>query len=293
MTLDDWRRFYAEEIRVLANLKSSALVEAFARVPREKFFGSGPWQIASPEQATAMTGRSSLVYMTTNDPRDLCHNALIAIDPARFLNNGQPSALARWIDALDLKAGDRAFHVGCGVGYYSAILAELVGPRGGLVAVELDPAIAARAKENLASYQNVTVHCCDGAELDPGPCDAMLVNAGVTHPHRAWLDRLTEGGRLVLPITAALGASSFGSGVMAKITRIPQGFAAQVVTQVMIYSCTSVRDPQLEAPLGKALAARKLLEVKSVRLDAHEECDACLLHLARMCLSTCACQGES
>jgi protein-L-isoaspartate(D-aspartate) O-methyltransferase len=291
MTLDDWRRFYAEEIRVLANLSSSALVEALAQVPRERFFGSGPWQIASPEQAAVTTGRISSVYVTTHDPRDLCHNALIAIDSARFLNNGQPSAVARWIDALDLKTGDRAFHVGCGVGYYTAILAELVGPEGSVVAVELDHDIAARAKENLSSYATVTVHCSDAAELDPGPCDAMLINAGVTHPHGTWLDRLAEGGRLVLPLTAALGTSSFGSGMMVKIVRGRQGFAARVVSPVMIYSCTSVRDPQLEVALGKALAARKLLEVKSLRLDAHEEGDRCLLHSAKMCLS--ACEGES
>jgi len=265
MTLDEWRRFYAEEIRILANLPSSALVEAFASVPRERFFGSGPWQIASPEQAVATNSLASSVYVTTHDPRDLCHNVLIAIDSARFLNNGQPSALARWIDALDLKKGERAFHLGCGVGYYTAILAELVGLQGGVVAVELDPSIAARAKGNLASYTNVTVHAGDGAELDPGPCDAMLINAGVTHPHETWLDRLTEGGRLVLPLTAALGSTSFGSGVMAKIVRRRRGLAARVVTQMMIYSCTSVRDPRLEAPLGKALATRKLLEMKSVR----------------------------
>jgi hypothetical protein len=34
MTLDDARRFYAEEIRFAANVTSSALIEASANVPR-------------------------------------------------------------------------------------------------------------------------------------------------------------------------------------------------------------------------------------------------------------------
>ena len=66
--------------------------------------------------------------MPTEDPRDLYHNILIAIDKDRNVNNGQPSALARWIDALDLKTGDRVYHLGSGVGYYTAIMREVVGP---------------------------------------------------------------------------------------------------------------------------------------------------------------------
>jgi protein-L-isoaspartate(D-aspartate) O-methyltransferase len=99
----------------------------------------------------------------------------------------------------------------------------------------------------------VTVHNRDGAAIDPGECDAiMLINAGVTHPHRPWLDRLADGSRLVLPITAAAPGASFGSGVAAKIVRRHSGLSAQVVGYVVIYSCTGVRDPELAAPLGKA-----------------------------------------
>jgi len=287
MELDDLRRFYAEEIRIAATIRSPALVEAFARVPREIFLGPGPWQIASPEQVSlAATGLTGFAYLTTDDARDLYHNVLIAIDPTSYLNNGQPSALARWIDSLDLKAGDRVFHLGCGVGYYTAIMAEVVGPAGSVVAIEADSDLAACSRKNLASYPHVTVHSGDGAALDPGTCDGMLVNAGVTHPHRPWLDRLSEGGRLILPITAAAGASSFGSGVMARIVRLKGAFSAKVVTHVAIYSCTSVRDPQLELPLAKALASKTFLKLKSVRVDSHEQADTCLLHGSDVCLSS-------
>jgi protein-L-isoaspartate O-methyltransferase len=47
MTLEDCRRFYPEEIQFAANITSRTLAEAFARVEREDFLGSGLWKIAS------------------------------------------------------------------------------------------------------------------------------------------------------------------------------------------------------------------------------------------------------
>ncbi|MGB7622743.1 MAG: methyltransferase domain-containing protein [Terriglobia bacterium] len=281
MTLDDCRRFYADEIRFAANVTSPALVEAFARVPREKFLGPGPWQIVYPDLA-----RGGTTYTTVDDPRHLYHNVLIALDASRNLSNGQPGSLAHWINALDLKPGDRVFHLGCGVGYYTAIMAEAVGADGSVVAIEVDAGLASRAQDNLASYSNVTVHSGDGAALDPGPCDAMLINAGVTHPHPPWLERLREGGRMVLPITFAMGTTGLGQGVMAKITRERDIFNARILTFVAIYSCSSVRDPELEPVLGKALATGALMNLKSVRRDPHEPVDTCVVHGREVCLSS-------
>jgi len=202
MRVGDCRRFYAEEVRFAANLHSPSLIEAFARVPRERYLGPPPWQIGSADQAAlAFSGLVSPSSITTEDPRDLYHNVAVVLDAARNINNGQPSALARWIDALDLKTGERLYHLGCGVGYYTAIMAEVVGPRGSVVGSEVNHELAVRARENLSGYPQVSVHSGDGAAFDPGPCDAMLINAGVTHPHPLWLERLREGGRLVLPLT--------------------------------------------------------------------------------------------
>ncbi|MGA2589669.1 MAG: rRNA adenine N-6-methyltransferase family protein [Bryobacteraceae bacterium] len=282
MTLDECRRFYAEEIRFAANVSSPALVEAFARLPREKFLGPGPWRMASSDM-----GLGGVAYVTTPDadPRHVYHNTPVALDTARDLNNGQPGTLARWIDAPNLKAGDRVYHMGCGVGYYTAILAEVVGGGGSVLASEVDLGLAARASENLAGYRNVTVVASDGAALDPGICDAMLINAGVTHPHPLWLDRLREGGRLLLPLTVAMGAN-LGKGMVALIVREQGGYSAKVVTFVAIYSATSLRDPQLEPLLGKALGTGALMKIKSVRRDAHEQADTCVLHGREVCWST-------
>jgi protein-L-isoaspartate(D-aspartate) O-methyltransferase len=280
VTLEECRRFYSEEIRVIANLDSPALVEAFARVPREKFLGPGPWQLFCPNLLLGKTA-----YRPVDDPRDLYHNVLIAIDASRGLNNGLPSALAQWIKVLDLKSSERILHVGCGVGYYTAIMAEVVGSDGNIVASEVDPDLAARATVNLCGYRNVTVHAADGAALDAGTFDAMFINAGVTHPHRAWLECLNEGGRMVVPITFA-GEMGTGIGVMLKITNCKGKFTIQVVSEVGIYHCTSVRDANLEPVIRKALATKALLNAKVVRTDLHEQADTCILHRNDVCVSS-------
>ncbi len=284
MNLDDCRRFYAEEVQLAANISSPQLVDAFARVPRENFLGPGPWKIPAVN-----LGLGAVKYIATadEDPRHLYHNVGVALDTERDLNNGQPATLALWIDALNLKTGDRVFHLGCGVGYYTAIMSEVVGSTGSVIASEIDPDLAARASASLKGYKNAIVHAGDGALLDLPPCDAMLINAGVTHPHEAWLEKLRNGGRLILPLTVNMGMGpTLGKGVMAKITRHQESFSAEVVTFAAIYSCATVRDAQLEPALGKALASGALLKMKSLRRDAHEQGETCILHRMDMCVSS-------
>jgi protein-L-isoaspartate(D-aspartate) O-methyltransferase len=285
MTVEECRSFYAQEVKFAASVTTPGLVEAFARVPREKFLGPGPWQIGSAEgRAMSAAGMVQLAYVTVEDPRDVYHNVVVSLDREKDINNGQPSALGRWIDALALKAGERVYHLGCGVGYYTAIMAEVVGPSGSVVGLELQPELAERAKKNLASYSNVTVDAGDGATFDPGERDAMLVNAGVTHPRPLWLDRLREGGRLVVPFTLAMNAR-LGQGVMTKIVREGGGYSTELVSPLAIFSGGSMRDPELEPLMLTALTSGGLLKLKSVRRDAHEPTGTCVLHGKEVCLS--------
>jgi len=140
-TIEEARRHYAEELRFTARLRSRAVIDAFATVPRERFVGPGPWRILSPMALAE--------YWTTEDadPRHLYHDVLIAIDEERRLNNGQPSLWARMYDHLELSDGAHIVHVGAGTGYYSAILAQIVGRAGRVTAIEIDPTLAARASE--------------------------------------------------------------------------------------------------------------------------------------------------
>jgi len=288
MTLEECRRFFAEEIRFTAMVRSLALVEAFARVPREEFLGPGPWEIASPDKrGLATQGAVQMSYMPIDDPRHLYHNVVVVLDKAADINNGQPSALACWIDAMDLKSGERAYHLGCGVGYYTAIIAEIVGPEGAVVASEIRSDLAARAGKNLGSYPKVTVHAGDGASFDPSTCDAMLINAGVTHPNPLWLDRLRDGGRLVVPLTMAM-TPTLGVGFMTKIIRRERRFSAEIVTSLAIYSGAGMRDAQRESLLKTAMMSGGLTKMKSIRRDVHERADECIVHGTDVCLSSVA-----
>jgi hypothetical protein len=127
MNSEDIRRFYAEEIRVVANLRSPELVNAFAKVPRENFLGDGPWSYAMLD---ILTGGINYRETESNDPIHLYHNVPIALDSGRGLPNGQPSAIGFFIDNLDLKNGAYVLHIGCGTGYFSAVMAEIVGASG-------------------------------------------------------------------------------------------------------------------------------------------------------------------
>jgi protein-L-isoaspartate(D-aspartate) O-methyltransferase len=291
MELEDARRFYAEEIRAVANVQNDALAEAFARVPREDYLGPGPWQIATPDswQVFTQAGAGGAVggYRTTSDadPRHLYHNVVVAIDAARRLNNGQPGSLAMWLDALCLRRGERVVHVGCGVGYYTAIIAETVGPEGRVTGVELDPELAARARANLARLPHVKVVEADGGEYDAGQCEAVFVNAGVTHPRRVWLDSLAEGGRLILPLTVARGPGDSGGGFMLRVVREGGGFAARFVSPVAIFPCAGSRDDAMNTKLREALMRGTFAAVRSLRRDAHEPAESCWLHGEGFCLS--------
>ena len=186
--IEEARHRYAEELRFNKRLGSRAVIDAFATVPRERFFGPGPWRLLSP--------MSLGEYWTTEDadPRHLYHDVLIAIDEERRLNNGQPSLWARMYDNLDLSNGAHVVHVGAGTGYYSAILAEIVGRAGRVTAIEIDAALAARARESLAAWPQATVAAADGFTFcQDQPADAIVVNAGVTHLSLVWLDALSGG----------------------------------------------------------------------------------------------------
>ena len=87
--------------------------------------------------------------------------------------------LATWLDALAIAPGARVLHVGCGTGYYSAILAEVVGPGGSVMAVDVEDELADRARASLRDWPTVSVTCGDGSRHG-APFDAILVHAGTT-----------------------------------------------------------------------------------------------------------------
>jgi|SRR5437773_1930471 len=285
--LDSIRRYYAEELRAVANLQSEALVDAFAKVSREDFLGPGPWLILNPFHMVDDSNEDSYYRETADaDPKHLYHNVLVAIDAKRCLNNGQPTFLATLIDSLELVSGDQVAHIGCGTGYYTAILAEVVGLKGRVTAFEVDPGLAARARTNLSHLSHVEVLESDSGSVASNEYDGMLVNAGATHPRHAWLDALRVGGKLILPLTVSNETDVTQSGEVLMITRQENGMSAGFVCSTSIFPCSGARDPELNDKLRAAFKQRGLNRVQSLRRDAHVCADTCWLHDEQFCLST-------
>jgi len=191
------RRAYAREIMATAGVSDPRVETAFAEVRREDFLGPGPWLFVG--------SLGDYIPTASADPAFLYLDRVVGILPERHLNNGQPSLHAKLIAEASLQAGEHVVHIGAGTGYYTAIMAHLVGPSGKVTGIELDPGLAERARDNLSSYPDVDVVCGNGAVVPFETADVIYVNAGATRPVDAWLDRLSEGGRLILPLTTNRG----------------------------------------------------------------------------------------
>jgi protein-L-isoaspartate(D-aspartate) O-methyltransferase len=289
MPLEMRRRFFAEEIEAVCKLQSQRLVDAFAAVPRERFLPPGPWTVLA-ESTFGMSLPATRLTVDA-DPARVSHNIAVAIDPSRQLFNGQPGTVGLWIDALDLTPGKRVLHVGSGLGYFTALMAHCVGATGKVVAYEVDEALAAGARRNLAATPQVDIRHGDASQLDAGPFDAILVNAGVSHPLPQWLDALAPGGRMILPLTTSMAAmgSTIGKGLVFLIANDGgPSLAARTVGVVAIYSAVGLRDETLNDALAKAMTTGPMTwqGVKHLRRDTHEPDGRCWLHASGFCLST-------
>jgi protein-L-isoaspartate(D-aspartate) O-methyltransferase len=276
-----YRRAYADEIDAHCKLKTRALVDALATVPRERFLPPGPWWVRGEKDLGGPR------QTTDADPRHVYHNHSIAIDAGRQLFNGAPGFLASMIDALAIAPGSRVLHLGAGSGYYSALMAHVVGSPGRILAIEVDPGLAQQATNNLAALPWVEVRHGDGTTALDEPFDAILINAGVTHPQDTWLDALSADGRLILPLTATMPAlGPLGKGFMTMVTKSADGsFAARPLSLVMIYSAIGLRDETINAQLGQAFMRSPFPNFTRLRRDRHDPGPGCWLHATSFCLA--------
>ncbi len=204
------------------------------------------------------------------DPAWLYTDSLIGIVPERGLNNGQPSSHATWIDAAAPKPGEHVVHVGAGVGYYSAIMAQMVGLQGKVTAIEYESELAARCAANLAALPHVQVVQGDGVTTPMDGADVIYVNAGVSRPVDHWLDSLKDGGRLILPLTTTATTTLFPgasqpSGCVVLITRHGDRFDARCVSAVAVYPCRGFMHDESDRALAEAFRNGGYKEVKRLR----------------------------
>ncbi len=160
-------------------IRSTHVLAAMDRVPRERFVGQGVRHLSYADRA-------------------------LPIDCEQTIS--QPFIVAMMTEALQLSASQRVLEIGTGSGYQTAILAELAAE---VVSIERHAELSQHAGRVLAElgYQNVTLVVGDGTQGWPelAPYDRILVAAAAGHVPQPLADQLAEGGILVIPVGTPSG----------------------------------------------------------------------------------------
>lgn len=258
------RQIYARQILAKAGVNADArLLAAFATVPREDFVGPPPW---------VYNDFRNYRELASTDPLALYQDVLVGLDTARGVNNGMPSLHAGGLHALGIRDGETVAHLGAGTGYYTAIIAELVGPSGRVIAVEYDEALAQKARQNLAGYANVELVRGDATEWPKEDADVIYANFALDHPPAAWIENLAVSGRALFPLGYPAVENGRSSGFTGRagflmIDRRAKGFGAKFLQPVSFVWAEGQRPP---APgrhegLAEAFRSRRAYQVRSLR----------------------------
>lgn len=177
------RNQVVDELIANGTITSPAIEAAMRQVPREAF-------APEAELDAVYHPWNGLVTKRDTDGRSL--SSLSA-----------PHAQAHMLEQARIEPGMNVLEVGSG-GMNAAYLAELVGPSGRVVTVDIDEFVTSRASRFLteAGYSDVQVVLAD-AEAGVArfaPFDRVLVTVGAWDIPRAWCDQLVAGGRLVVPL---------------------------------------------------------------------------------------------
>lgn len=242
---------FADQLRILGALDAGPAAErvldAFRTVPRETFAGPGPWRYRSP-----LFGFTLPVRETPDaNPKWLYNAVLLVLDEDKGINIGDPGLWSRLLARADVNTGARILQVGAGVGYYTAVLAQLAGPERHVLAYEVEAGLAERAAANLAGWPNTEVRHGNAATDLEGEdrFDLIVAFAGLTHVPKAWSTRLAPDARLLLPLT---GDQWWGAMIL--VSQTDEGFEGITLGRCGFYPCAGARDEALSARVTELFA---------------------------------------
>jgi protein-L-isoaspartate(D-aspartate) O-methyltransferase len=166
-------------------ISSPVVAAAFRTVPRHEFVPPG-----TPLELAYCASES--VPVKTDE-----HGVVISSVSAPFVH-------AQMIGQAGIGPGMRVLEIGSG-GCQAAILAEVTGPDGYVVSVDIDPEVIGNAAGMLKATgyaDRVTLLLGDAEDgvAEHAPYDAVLVTAGAWDIAPAWTAQLKPGGRLVAPL---------------------------------------------------------------------------------------------
>ena len=178
-------------------IREPTILEAFRSVPREEFLA--------------------------DEYRDIAYgDHPIPIEAGQTIS--QPYIVALMIHAAEIKCGDRVLEVGAGSGYAAAVMSRIAGE---VIAMERQAELVAVAQERMQrlGYDNVRIVEGDGTRGWPGeaPYDAILAAASGSHVPPAWVEQLTDGGRIVMPVG--------DPGWVQKLVKVTKGPAGKLITE--------------------------------------------------------------
>jgi len=123
----------------------------------------------------------------------------------------QPLVVAFMLEQLQPQPGDKILDVGSGSGWTTALLAEIIGSRGKVIAIEVIPELMEFGKKNVEKYNFVEKGvvefiCADGSKgyKKAAPFDKILASAAAPELSPVWKEQLKIGGRIVTPIGSSI-----------------------------------------------------------------------------------------
>ena len=119
----------------------------------------------------------------------------------------QPLTVAFMLELLEPKPGEKILDVGTGSGWQAALLAQIVGEQGTVVAIERIADLFMLAGKNISKYGFldsgvVKLINADGSKgyAASAPFDKIIAAASGDKIPEAWKEQLKVGGRIVAPV---------------------------------------------------------------------------------------------
>ena len=123
----------------------------------------------------------------------------------------QPLVVAFMLELLQPQPGEKILDIGSGSGWTTALLAEIVGQKGRVIAVEIVSELKEFGEKNVSKYNfikkgQVQFICADGSKgySKEAPFDKILASASAESLPRAWKEQLKISGRVVTPIGSSI-----------------------------------------------------------------------------------------